>query len=179
VRLESNQGLVALLLCVLASGCGNETKAPADGRWQVSIQGYGPIRSGMTIPEATAAAGRQFTSPSPGMEECDYIHFLDDTTRAVLFMVSNGRIARVDINDSTISTNHGVRIGDPETRVYEAYPNRVTSEPHKYVEGHYLTVAPEAAADSGLAIVFETDGSRVTGYRSGRTPEVEYVEGCS
>jgi hypothetical protein len=97
----------------------------------------------------------------------------------VLFMVSNGRIARVDINDSTTSTSHGIRIGDPETRVYEAYPNRVTSEPHKYVEGHYLTVAPEAAADSGLAIVFETDGSRVTGYRSGRTPEVEYVEGCS
>ena len=34
-------------------------------------------------------------------------------------------------------------------------------------------------ADSGFEVVFETDSQRVTRYRAGRLPEVEYVEGCS
>jgi hypothetical protein len=33
-------------------------------------------------------------------------------------------------------------------------------------------------SDAVNRIVFETDGSKVTEYRSGRTPEVEQVERC-
>ena len=36
-----------------------------------------------------------------------------------------------------------------------------------------------AAADSMYRIVFETDGPRVTQYRSGRVPAVDYGEGCA
>ena len=51
----------------------------------------------------------------------------------------------------------------------------MTSGPHKYNPGgHYITVT---GAGSNR-IVFETDGSRVTNYRAGRSPEVEQVERC-
>ena len=30
-----------------------------------------------------------------------------------------------------------------------------------------------------FAYVFETDGKRVTNFRAGKFPEVEYIEGCS
>jgi len=53
----------------------------------------------------------------------------------------------------------------------------VTVTPHKYEDGHYLTV--NAADDSSFAIVFETSKGRVTRYRAGRRPAVELVEGCS
>jgi hypothetical protein len=35
------------------------------------------------------------------------------------------------------------------------------------------------SASAGKEIVFETDGKRVTMFRAGRLPEVEWVEGCS
>jgi hypothetical protein len=50
----------------------------------------------------------------------------------------------------------------------------VVESPHKYTDGHYLTLAPDGAH----RLVFETDGGHVTRYRGGRMPEVEWVEGC-
>jgi hypothetical protein len=40
-----------------------------------------------------------------------------------------------------------------------------------------MTVKGDSAS-AGKAIVFETDGKRVTMFRAGRMPEVEWVEGC-
>jgi hypothetical protein len=41
-----------------------------------------------------------------------------------------------------------------------------------------MTVAGDSAS-AGKALVFETDGNRVTMFRGGRLPEVKWVEGCS
>ena len=166
---------ILCLLLVLA-GCKSESSKED---WTISIRGYGPIETGMTLAEASAAASRSFGKPDMGSAECDYVQFDGDTTRALNFMLVEGRIARVDIHDSTIATNHGARIGDSEARIEQLYAGRVTSLPHKYVDGHYLVVGPASPADSGNLIIFETDGNKVTTYRTGRVPEVEFVEGCS
>ena len=92
-------------------------------------------------------------------------------------MVDEGRIARVEIDSAGIATAAGARVGDTEERIRSLYPGRVTVTPHKYEDGHYLTV--NAADDSSFAIVFETSKGRVTRYRAGRRPAVELVEGCS
>jgi hypothetical protein len=62
--------------------------------------------------------------------------------------------------------------------VAELYSGRASLSPHKYVEGHYLTVTGTTAAQQNLRYVFETENGVVTRYRSGRIPEVEYVEFC-
>ena len=41
---------------------------------------------------------------------------------------------------------------------------------------HYLKPSDPALP---YRLVFETDGERVTRYRAGRLPEVEWVEGCA
>ncbi|MEP7324746.1 MAG: hypothetical protein ABI836_02255, partial [Gemmatimonadota bacterium] len=158
------------MLLTTLSGCKKAEVGGGDGPWKVSIEGYGPIKTGMTPAEAQTAGSRPLTSINPGSEECDFVQVQGDTTRGVQFMVVAGQIARVDIDDSAISTNHGIRIGDSEAKVQEAYPGRVTVTPHKYVDGHYLTIAPETPADSTFRVIFETDGTRVTTYRSGRMP---------
>ena len=158
----------------------DSTPVPSSPEWTVSPAGYGPVHAGMTLAQATQAAGRAFGDPQMGSEECDYFLFADDSVRgSAHFMVINGQIARVDVNDSSISTAEGARVGDTEQRITELYPGRVTVQPHKYSDGHYLVVAPAAPADGGRNIIFETDGKVVTTYRAGRMPEVEYVEGCS
>ena len=52
-------------------------------------------------------------------------------------------------------------------------------EPHKYTDGPCVVLTPAAAAGGVYRIVFETDGRRVTRYRAGTRPRVEYVEGCA
>jgi hypothetical protein len=90
-------------------------------------------------------------------------------------MVIEGRIARIDVDSATIATTAGARVGDSEQHIRELYGERLITSPHKYVEGHYLTVTPR---DTAHRILFETDGQRVTRYRAGRVPEVEWVERC-
>ncbi|HEX8391202.1 MAG TPA: hypothetical protein VF665_02500, partial [Longimicrobium sp.] len=94
-------------------------------------------------------------------------------------MTEAGRVVRLDVDSSTLATAEGARVGDPETRIRQLYAGRVTEGPHKYVPGgKYLTVRP-ADADTTHLLVFETDGGRVTRFRAGLRPQVEYVEGCS
>jgi len=89
-------------------------------------------------------------------------------------------IARLDVrHQGTVRTAEGAGIGDTEERIHALYPGRVEVQPQKYVSGHYLIVTPEAPVDSQYRMIFETDGRRVTSYRTGRLPEVRWVEGCS
>src|ERR687886_480873 len=61
---------------------------------------------------------------------------------------------------------------------------QIKATPHPYVSrppenGKYLTFVPKDAADKNYRIIFETSKNRVDRFRSGKLPEVEYIEGCS
>lgn len=60
-----------------------------------------------------------------------------------------------------------------------ANTGRIEERPHKYVEdGKYLRLRDEAGDDGVL--LFATDGhGKVTEWRIGVPPQVDYVEGCS
>lgn len=134
------------------------------------------MTAGMTVEEARAALGSEL--PEPADSECGYTAPAAGPT-GVRFMVVGGHVVRVDVLDSTVATNAGARIGDTEARVERLYRGRVEVTPHKYTDGHYLTVGPATPADSQFRLVFETDSGRVTAYRAGLLPMVEWVEGCS
>jgi hypothetical protein len=132
----------------------------------------------MTIAEATTALKGALAVPKGGdSNACGYVEWRGGPT-GVHIMVEAGRIARIEVRAGTIATDAGARIGDSEQRVDSLYAHRATVTPRKYTNGHYLTVAPRAPADSAYRIVFETDSGRVTTYRAGKRPAVEYVEGC-
>lgn len=132
----------------------------------------------MTLDEARILLGDDLIVPAK-LEECDWIRVRNAPPR-LLVMVEQGKISRTDVDSGTaIATTAGARIGDTEERIKSLYPGQVTVQPHKYTDGHYLIVTPADAADKDFRIVFETDGSKVTRYRSGKIPSVQYVEGCS
>jgi hypothetical protein len=144
----------------------------------VTVAGIGALRAGMTIREAVAALGESLT-PRAGadVEACAYLNW-QDAPAGVRVMVEQGRIARVDVDSASVATAEGARVGDSESRIDSLYAGRITKSPHKYTNGRYLTITPTARADSNYRIVFETKDGRVTTFRSGRRPPVEYVEGC-
>lgn len=149
---------------------------------KVYIKGIGSVRVGMTVAEASKAAGIKLVRPS-GYEpnaSCYYVQ-PQSTPKGMSFMVTDGRIARVDVGaNKQITTISGAKIGDTEARIKSLYPGKIQVSPHKYVpKGHYLKFVPKDASDKNYALVFETDGKRVTEFRAGKLPEVDYVEGCS
>jgi hypothetical protein len=87
-------------------------------------------------------------------------------------------LERIDVDSSGVATAEGIRVGASEADVMAAYGSRVAVQPHKYTgpRGHYLIVGDPA--DTTRRLVFETDGSRVTTFRAGRRPAVDFVEGC-
>ena len=89
-----------------------------------------------------------------------------------------GRSVWINVGEqSQISTVEGIRLGDSEARVRAAYPDAEISG-HKYIlDGHNITITASDQPDRRL--IFETDGRQVIYIRSGRLPEVEWVEGCA
>lgn len=158
-----------------ASEQGAAPPSPAP-EWVVTSTGIGPLRLGAELQalrphlqpladSAAVAQGCGYARPAAGPD-------------SVLLMIASGRLARVDVIGGETSTAEGARVGDSEARIEELYP-RARREPHKYVDGSYLVAIPGAPADTVRRIVFETDGARVTRYRAGLYPQVEWVEGCS
>jgi len=93
-------------------------------------------------------------------------------------MVTDGRIARVDVWAGSTSTSAGIRIGSTEQQVQLAYPGRITASRDR-LGTRLLTFTPADASDARYRIVFETDGDKVTGIRAGELPEVNRDEGCA
>ena len=148
--------------------------APGDP-WVVTTGGIGALHAGMTTAEAGTALGAPLPAVASG--ECEMMR-VPGAPGEVYLMVVADTVVRFDVRDSTIATAAGARLGDSEARVRGLYPASVRSEPHKYTSGRYLIVT--APDDTLRRLVFETDSAgAVTTFRSGRVPEVEWVEGCS
>jgi hypothetical protein len=174
-----------------AAAAADSTPAPADSAapsiapaWVMRFDGAGPLRVGMTLDEARAALGGDLRMSAPGegiegsRDRCDYPQS-GALQPGVRVMVEGQRLVRIEVDSGTVSTAEGARVGDTEARITQLYPGRVTVQPHKYTDGHYLVVRPTAAADTTHLLVFETDGRVVQAIRAGQKPQVEYVEGCS
>jgi hypothetical protein len=173
-----------LLLLGMTAACGEKPSqdkpAPAATdwtSWTVADTGFGPITIGMTPEQANAAVGGALQLPPGTTTDCAYA-----THRGVdslLFMVEQGKIVRIEVRRHDIPSAEGARVGDSEARIQQLYPGRVRVSPHKYTDGHYLTVVPADTSTHRFRLIFETDGAVVTKYRGGALPQVEYVEGCS
>jgi hypothetical protein len=151
------------------------TPAPAPppkvGDWEVTPTGIGSIKTGMSIEEAQVILHNDLVVPA-NLSECAFLK-TKSGPKGVLFMVEQRHISRVDVTAGSTATSAGARVGDTEDKIKSLYSG-IAVTPHKYTDGHYLTYS-----GNGGKIVFETDGSKVTRYRSGTTPAVDYVEGCS
>ncbi|QKQ74780.1 hypothetical protein [Nostoc sp. TCL240-02] len=154
-------------------------KAKLINQAKLFINGIGTVRVGMTVSQAAKAAGIKLVGDSPN-NSCYYVK-PQNQPKNLSFMVTEGRISRVDVRENNqITTLKGAKIGDTEAQIKSLYPGQIKVTPHKYVQGgHYLTFIPKDRADQNYRVVFETDGKRVTQFRSGKLPEVEFVEGCS
>ena len=145
------------------------------------FDGYGSLRFGMSEADARAAWDGALGGGDPAATG-DACHYLFPASAArpadLAFMFEGGRFVRYDIGTGADVAPGGGKVGMGAADIRALYPGRVAESPHKYVEGGLSLRIPATSGDGVL--VFETDADgRVTAWRAGLAPQVDYVEGCS
>jgi hypothetical protein len=157
---------------------------PASPR-TLTMTGLGVVQLGMTVTEAQTALGAALNPMPLGSEAaCWMTRRTDGRAPEVFYMVENDKITRIDINTaasagtpSDVKTAAGIGIGATEADVIQTYGKSAKVTPNKYDEhGHTIVVE---SPDTKSALVFETSDGKVTTFRAGVHPAVDYVEGCS
>ena len=152
--------------------------APAS---QASFTGYGDMKLGSTLEQAkTAWAGElQESKPAEG-STCHYLmpKWVSKASEFG-FMVEEGKFVRYDVGTDKEIAPGGGKVGMVVEQLMLLYGSSLQSAPDKYVEGGkvFTVAAPDG---SPAKLVFQADGvGRVTAWRVGLSPQVDYVEGCS
>lgn len=158
------------------------TNAPDGDRDLARLDGYGPLRFGMTVEEMRQAwsATLHGAPPEGGAEACYYLNVVGDgATPYLTFMLDGGRFVRYEVSNDALLAPGGGRRGMTEAELQALYEDALKASPHEYVDGgKYLAFDTSGVAPSRL--VFETDAQgRATEWRVGLSPQVDYVEGCS
>jgi hypothetical protein len=140
--------------------------------------GYGDLRFGMDEPAFAKAWQGELTRLGPPGDACFYqTPKWVKTPSDFAFMFEGGRFVRYDVGTAKEAAPGGGEVGMDAARIRTLYGARVSELPHKYVPGAKVlrVTAPQGAG----VLVFETDAQgRVTRWRAGVPPQVDYVEGC-
>jgi hypothetical protein len=113
--------------------------------------------------------------------DCVTLYTKKTDAMGVSFMLEGGHLARVNLDytengPSRIKTDKGIGLGATEDDVKQAYGAALVVKPNRYdPTWHYLVVDDP---DHLHAIVFVTDGKKVTSIHAGEYPSVGYTEGC-
>ncbi len=173
--------LLSLLLVFLQASFQSFAASP---EYRLSLTGYGPVRIGMTVKQASVALGvpvsRLKVTHPEHLDPMCYTAFVKGSQQSpVSFMVTSHHISRIDVSHSLIKSVSGAQIGMSEADIKRLYPG-IQITPHKYnPKGHYLIYHSQSKPYQGHQMIFETDGQKVTRFRAGKAEQVSWVEGCS
>jgi hypothetical protein len=184
--------VLVIMLVVMATACSKGDESAVKGRngpngaardsvsdLSLSEDGLGQIQIGMNLDDAVNMG---LLNENPTMKpSCDFVFPAVGAgiPDGVSVMIVQGKVARIDVDTGSVTTEDGAKIGDTEDAISKMYDGDIQSEPHKFIAGGQYMVVTGDSTSLGKAIVFETDGQRVISFRAGRLPEVKWVEGCS
>lgn len=158
----------------------DDTAAPAGPVSQASFLGYGDMKLGSTVDEARAAWGGELNGAPMEGTTCHYLWPKWISRPAdFAFMMEDGRFVRYDVGTDKETAPGGGKVGMSVEELQKLYGGALKGAPHKYTQGgQYLSM--DAGDVAPTRLVFEVDAAgKVTSWRVGLSPQVEYVEGCS
>jgi hypothetical protein len=158
----------------------DDTAAPAGPVSQASFLGYGDMKLGSTVDEARAAWGGELNGAPMEGTSCHYLWPKWISRPAdFAFMMEEGKFVRYDVGTDKETAPGGGKVGMTVEELQKLYGGALKATPHKYVQGgQYLSI--DAGDVAPTKLIFEADAAgKVTSWRVGLSPQVEYVEGCS
>ncbi|RYZ70661.1 MAG: lectin [Lysobacteraceae bacterium] len=155
---------------------------PADAVPEVTtdarFDGYGDLRFGMTAAEAKQAWGGELNGIPAEGESCYHLSPKWVKVPAdFAFMIEGGKFVRYSTEADKLVAPGGGKRGMSLDEIRKLYPG-AEEQPHKYVEGGRNLRIKDSGGNGVL--VFEIDAAgKVSAWRVGMPPQVDYVEGCS
>jgi hypothetical protein len=163
--------LAALLLTAAAP------VSPPD--WHLTVDGWGPVRIGMSRAEVERALDRRLQGePLDDEESCIEMRPVG-ADQGVWFMFEEYKLSRISLTEpSRATTPRGVGIGASADQVRVAYGRGLKVEPHYYENqpSEYLTYW---TIPGKRGVRFETNSRRQVQTIHAGTDSIELVEGCA
>lgn len=148
----------------------------------ISYMGFGPAHWGASDEEVRQAWGRNMEGAPSEPGGCYYLIPQSPAETEfpgyrIGFMIRDARLYRIDVHVPDIMAPGGGRVGMNKAQLHALYPT-MTDHLHKYIEGgQYLRVRDPQGGEG--VVLFETDGTgKVTQWRVGVPPQVDFVERC-
>ncbi|WP_313139406.1 hypothetical protein [Stenotrophomonas sp.] len=157
----------------------SDSPARLDGFGGVALgAGIAEVRSGYGSPLqglGTDAAGK----PLPADDSNDGCYFLrPQDAEDPRLMIEGRKLVRYDVRSSAIVAPGGGRVGMTLGELQTLYPDRGDVVPDKYDDkAQHLRVRPAQEGGAVVDFALGADG-KVGGWRVGKTPQVDYAEGC-
>lgn len=148
-----------------------------DSSSSVSTVGIDALTFGMTLARAESAVNGTFVPIAATNNEC-FVVRPGGGPNGVLLTVTEGTVERVDITTPDITTRSGAGVGMTEEGLASLFGDSLTTEVSN-TGGNRVIFTPSDPADAEFRVIFETDGTTVTSFRSGRLPQVDSTAPCS
>ena len=163
-----------------AGSASSPAAGPVPAPGAITFLGLGPAHWGASLEQLMQAWGGQLEASPGAPGGCRYLFPLprSETGYRVAFMIEGGRFVRNDVRVPEVVAPGGGHVGMARDELRKRYPDAVEL-PHKYVEHGLAIRVVDPDGGQGVA-VFEVDPEgKVTAWRVGVPPQVDYVEGCS
>lgn len=153
------------------------------------LDGYGAVTLGAGIEEVRSRFGEPLQGlgsdangkPLAADDSNDGCYVLrpEKASAAGPFLMIEGRkLVRFDVRGPAIVAPGGGRVGMSLGDLQQLYPERADLGPDKYdPQAQHLRVRPQQEGQGIINFALGADG-KVTEWRVGRSPQVDYVEGC-
>ena len=163
------------LLQLSSSAAHSEVKLTAESR--MATNGIGPVLTGMSLKEAEKQSGLRFKTTAAGNGSCRHVAPIGGV-KDVSFMINEGSIAVAYAMSPRIKTLRGIAIGDSEVKVRSVYVGQLERGESLSGRTKVLQFVPKEEEDKNYRIVFSFVNGKLQSFRSGRLPEVLWLEGC-
>lgn len=161
--------LALILTAALAGG------ASASAPWRLTPEGVGPVRLGMTIDQAIAAVHPLAVDTAPAEAQgCQ--EFRVDGPTPFHFLAEQGRVARVSVTETGLTTARGIGPGDAEAAVRRAYGPGLINQPASFDDLPAHDLVFWASPGHGFRFEIGQDGKVLLIHAGGKA--IQYVEGC-
>lgn len=151
--------------------------SPAETPRDARLDGFGPLRLGMTAAQAEAAWPGLFARMGGPPQRRDCFHVGTDLPYFTL-MFDGGRFVRYDSGDESLTAPGGGRRGMREAALQGLYRDALEAKPDRFAPGgKLLSMHASGAAPAKLVFVLRPDGV-VDEWRVGLLPHADYDEAC-
>lgn len=145
----------------------------------LDFEGIGPVRVGMNLSQASAAAKVQIKSEGAGPHsECEYAAPVSGPG-GVGFTIVNQRIADITVREGHFATSAGIRVGDLESKVVDTYKGKAQFVGRKAVDSpRRLKLMTKSVTGDNMEMTFIAYGGKITMIVAGRPVSDVPGKGC-